>query len=178
MVWFTWIATNGRHTIQYLHRKSLHNKPTVHLAYDESLHVLREFLAFAAKNPVEDIQEFCRQRVPSPPWTRTEGVDIPDQYLASAATVIIESLGPKGIDAVGGKDWWQWRGPAGNLQGEWIEVRGEYNQRKKVGEAHYAGQNRVVLYMHGGAYFFGSVETHRYQIQRHARKLQARMFTR
>ena len=35
---------------------------------------------------------------------------------------------------------------------------------------------RVLLYFHGGAHFFSSLETHRYQIQRHARKLNARAF--
>ncbi|KAI6867650.1 alpha/beta-hydrolase, partial [Hortaea werneckii] len=34
---------------------------------------------------------------------------------------------------------------------------------------------RVILYVHGGAYYFGSVDEHRYQIQRHARKLKARV---
>ena len=34
---------------------------------------------------------------------------------------------------------------------------------------------RCMLYVHGGAYFFGSVDEHRYQLQRHARKLQARL---
>ena len=33
-----------------------------------------------------------------------------------------------------------------------------------------------MLYVHGGAFFFGSVDEHRYQMQRHARKLQARVF--
>lgn len=37
---------------------------------------------------------------------------------------------------------------------------------------------RVMLYVHGGAYFFGSVDEHRYQMQRHARKLKARVFAR
>ena len=32
-----------------------------------------------------------------------------------------------------------------------------------------------MLYVHGGAYFFGSVDEHRYQMQRHARKLRARV---
>lgn len=32
-----------------------------------------------------------------------------------------------------------------------------------------------MLYTHGGAYFFGSVDEHRYQLQRHARKLLARV---
>lgn len=37
---------------------------------------------------------------------------------------------------------------------------------------------RVMLYVHGGAYFFGSVDEHRYQLQRHARKLGARVLAR
>lgn len=109
---------------------------------------------------------------------RNETAKIPEEYLASAVKALITQLGPKGIEAVGGKEWWQWRGPAEYLRGEWIEMRSDHNQKKKVGEGHYAGQNRVVLYLHGGAYFFGSIETHRYQIQRHARKLKARIFTR
>lgn len=36
--------------------------------------------------------------------------------------------------------------------------------------------DKVILYIHGGAYHFSSIETHRYQIQRHARKLGARAF--
>ena len=35
---------------------------------------------------------------------------------------------------------------------------------------------RTLLYVHGGAYFFNSVGTERYQIQRHARKLNCRAF--
>lgn len=35
---------------------------------------------------------------------------------------------------------------------------------------------RCMLYVHGGAYYFGSVDEHRYQMQRHARKLEARVF--
>ncbi|WWC93021.1 uncharacterized protein L201_007985 [Kwoniella dendrophila CBS 6074] len=37
--------------------------------------------------------------------------------------------------------------------------------------------DRVILYIHGGAFFFSSLETHRYQIQRHARKAGARAFS-
>ena len=37
---------------------------------------------------------------------------------------------------------------------------------------------RVMVYIHGGAYFFGSVDEHRYQMQRHARKLEARVLAR
>ncbi|KAK1923735.1 hypothetical protein DB88DRAFT_511274 [Papiliotrema laurentii] len=36
--------------------------------------------------------------------------------------------------------------------------------------------DRVILYIHGGAFFFSSLDTHRYQVQRHARKAGARAF--
>lgn len=52
-------------------------------------------------------------------------------------------------------------------------MRGDYQERKKRtggGE----GREKVMMYVHGGAYYFGSVDEHRYQIQRHARKLKAR----
>jgi acetyl esterase/lipase len=51
-------------------------------------------------------------------------------------------------------------------------MRADYNERKKTGDP----GRRVMLYVHGGAYFFGSVDEHRYQLQRHARKLKARVF--
>ena len=50
-------------------------------------------------------------------------------------------------------------------------MRKDYNERKTTGDK---GQ-RIMLYIHGGAYFFGAVDEHRYQIQRHARKLRARV---
>lgn len=56
------------------------------------------------------------------------------------------------------------------LKAEWVEMKSDYHERKKNADA----GNRVMLYVHGGAYFFGSVDEHRYQIQRHARKLKAR----
>ena len=51
-------------------------------------------------------------------------------------------------------------------------MRGDYNARKKNNDR----SRRVMLYVHGGGYFFGSVDEHRYQMQRHARKLRARVF--
>lgn len=53
-------------------------------------------------------------------------------------------------------------------------MKSDYRARKQA-NAHC---KRVMLYVHGGAYFFGSLETHRYQMQRHARKLKARVFAR
>ncbi|KAJ5651427.1 uncharacterized protein N7484_005150 [Penicillium longicatenatum] len=162
------------HTLisHYLHRKSHHNKPTVHLTYDEGIQVIRQFLYYASKHPVEDIQAFTRQAVPSPHWVRTETVTIPNEHLSVAAEVLCKQLGPKGILRVGGQKWWQWRGPSEDLKGEWVEMRSHYNESKKNEER----CNRIMLYVHGGAYFFGSVDTHRYMLQRHARKLKGRVF--
>ena len=139
---------------------------------------MREFLAFASKHPVEDLQEFSRQWVPSPHWVKTDAAIIPGEFLASAAMTLTDQLGPNGVKKVGGKEWWKWRGPAEELKGEWIEMRSDYNERKKVSEKQYAGRNRIILYIHGGAYYFASVDTHRYQMQRHARKLRGRLFAR
>ncbi|KAB8268957.1 hypothetical protein BDV30DRAFT_251785 [Aspergillus minisclerotigenes] len=164
----------------YLHRKSLHNKPSVHIEYDEGVRIFREFLAYSAKHSVEDLQSFTSQRVPSPHWVRTETVTIPTQYLSSAATALIDQLGPKGLSQVGGKEWWQWRGPVDELQGEWVEMRSDYNERTRARKIHgiHPSQKRIMFYIHGGAYYFGSLETHRYQMQRHARKLKGRVFAR
>ena len=96
---------------------------------------------------------------------------IPTDQITRAAEILIEQLGQKGVDQIGGKLWWQWRRDDEDLQAEWIEMRSHYNHREK----HNEPSKRVMLYVHGGAYFFGSVGEHRYQLQRHARKLQARL---
>ncbi|KAI1758072.1 alpha/beta-hydrolase [Xylaria castorea] len=89
-----------------------------------------------------------------------------------SANALQEQLGPEGIRKVGGENWWQWRRPESPLKAEWIEMRSDYNQRTKSGDP----GKRVMLYVHGGGYYFGSVDEHRYQMQRHARKLKARVF--
>lgn len=99
-------------------------------------------------------------------------VEIPNGQLARAADYIEAQLGPEGIEQVGGKTWWQWRRDNKAFKAEWIEMRKDHDDRKK--STNLKGQ-RIMLYVHGGAYFFGSVDEHRYQMQRHARKLKARV---
>ena len=101
-------------------------------------------------------------------------VVISPEFLVQASRLIIAELGPSGISRVGGEKWWQWRDEKAAFTGEWIETRTDYNNRRNLG----VRPRRVVLYIHGGAYYFGSVDTHRYQLQRHARKLKARVFAR
>jgi acetyl esterase/lipase len=95
---------------------------------------------------------------------------VPGQEIDRAATLLCKQLGPNGIRLVGGSNWWRWRQPHCPLKAEWIEMRSDYHMRKR----NETPGNRVMLYIHGGAYYFGSVDEHRYQIQRHARKLGAR----
>ncbi|GAB7337844.1 hypothetical protein MBLNU457_4240t2 [Dothideomycetes sp. NU457] len=156
----------------YMHRKPLRGKPTAHISYDEGLHLIRQFLEYASSHTVDDVQAFTAQWVPTPRWVKVDDLDIPAKYLSKAADIINAQLGPSGIERVGGLKWWQWRIGEPTLQAEWIEMRKDYNARKARGDN--MGQ-RIFLYIHGGAYFFGGVDEHRYQIQRHARKLQARV---
>ncbi|OTA92788.1 hypothetical protein M434DRAFT_396216 [Hypoxylon sp. CO27-5] len=156
----------------YLNRKPLRERPTAHLSYDEGLHLIRSFLEFASHHTVEDLQAFTSQWVPHPQWVKVDRVEVPETQLVEAANVLQEQLGPDGIKKVGGRNWWQWRKPRSPLKAEWIEMKADYHERKKTGDP----GKRVMLYVHGGAYYFGSVDEHRYQMQRHARKLKARVF--
>lgn len=155
---------------QYLNRKPLHNKPTAHISYHEGLRLIRKFLDYASQHSVEDVQAFTGQWVPSPTWVKLDEFAIPEVNLEKSATLIQAQLGHRGLDQVGGKTWWQWRRPEIPLKAEWIEMRQDYNDRQAAGQE----TERIILYVHGGAYYFGSVDEHRYQMQRHARKLKAR----
>ncbi|ODA82401.1 hypothetical protein RJ55_00908 [Drechmeria coniospora] len=156
----------------YLHRKHFREQPTAHLSYDQGLHLIRSFLEFASHHTVEELQAFTSQSVPCPQWVKADEAVVSDEQLTRSADLLQAHLGPDGIRQVGGKGWWQWRKPKSSLQAEWIEMRSDANERKKTGDA----GKRVMMYIHGGAYFFGSVDEHRYQMQRHARKLKARVF--
>lgn len=158
--------------LQYTKRKPRRQKPTAHISYDEGLHLIRSFLNHASHHTVEELQAFTSQWVPHPRWVKVDSVTIPDDHVTKAADVLIQQLGHNGINHVGGSKWWQWRRKGGELKAEWIEMRGDCNARKMNNDR----GRRVMLYVHGGAYFFGSVDEHRYQMQRHARKLRARVF--
>ena len=112
--------------------------------------------------------------MPNPRWVKVDEVKIPQEQISKAAKALQEQLGHKGIQKVGGETWWLWRRDNADLKAEWIEMRAHYTERKKKAEK----SKRVMLYVHGGAYFFGSVDEHRYQMQRHARKLKAKVFAR
>ncbi|ROT36596.1 alpha/beta-hydrolase [Sodiomyces alkalinus F11] len=155
----------------YLNRKALEQKPTASISYHEGLQLIRSFLQFASYHTVEELQSFTSQWVPHPQWVRVKDVIIPKSQLDEAASLLQAQLGQDGIQKVGGHNWWQWRQSENPLKAEWIEMRSDYLERKGSGQS----CRRVMLYVHGGAYYFGSVGEHRYQMQRHARKLRARV---
>ncbi|EUC27027.1 hypothetical protein COCCADRAFT_10254 [Bipolaris zeicola 26-R-13] len=156
----------------YLNRRPLSQKPTAHISYHEGLELIRRFLHYASLHTVDELQAFTSQWVPVPRWVHVNEVEISSRLLQRSAELISAQLGPKGIRAVGGEQWWQWRREGTTLKAEWIEMRKDYEARKQL--AIHKG-DRIMLYVHGGAYFFGSVDEHRYQMQRHARKLKARV---
>lgn len=157
---------------QYLNRKPLKGKPTAHVSYHEGLRLIRQFLAYASQHTVEDVQAFTGQWVPTPTWVKLDEVTISDAHLKRSAELVKAQLGPAGLAKVGGQEWWQWRRPEIALKGEWIEMYQDHSERLAADNK----SDRVILYVHGGAYYFGSVDEHRYQMQRHARKLKARLF--
>ena len=117
--------------------------------------------------------------VPSPTWVRKQTVTIPFQGCIDKAELLLEqqlqSYGPLSAQRIGGMQWWKVRGR--ELEGEWIEMKKDYVKRKASTPEVQKDQERVMLYVHGGAYFFSSLDTHRYQVQRHARKLGGRAFS-
>ncbi|PGH33884.1 hypothetical protein GX50_03284 [[Emmonsia] crescens] len=158
----------------YTNRKAHRSKPTARISYHEGLHIIRQFLFYSSLHTVESLQTFTSQSVPNPRWVKVDTVIIPEDHLATAADLLIIQLGAEGLSQVGGNKWWKWRGKRSSLQGEWVEMQRDFVDRQRQG----VRSNRVMLYIHGGAYYFGSLNSHRYQIQRHARKLKARVFSR
>ncbi|KAF2167737.1 hypothetical protein M409DRAFT_65847 [Zasmidium cellare ATCC 36951] len=155
----------------YLNRRPLKQKPTAHISYHEGLRLIRQFLDYSSKHSIEDLQAFTSQWVPAPTWVRLQDCEVPPQFLQRSANVLRKQLGSNGLEKVGGSKWWTWRRSESPLHAEWIEMKKDYNERKRAGTK----CDRVILYIHGGAYYFGSVDEHRYQMQRHARKLKARL---
>ncbi|CUS07576.1 unnamed protein product [Tuber aestivum] len=150
--------------------KLLENTPKASLSYHEGVELIRKFLIHASQHTVEQLQAFTAQYVPHPIWVHTEDESIPAEFLERSAAHVVEQLGTDGVERVGGKQWWKWTPK--KLTAEWIEMRKDWWTRTRHPEI----LPRTMFYVHGGGYFFGSVDEHRYQLQRHARKLKARVF--
>ncbi|KAA1466694.1 alpha/beta-hydrolase [Dentipellis sp. KUC8613] len=156
------------------------------LVFDEAFHIVKSFIELGTQNTIESLQSFTNTHIPSPFWALVVSVLVPFSSCNRAADVLVEWFGPEDlIKIVGGERWWQVRGLDG-VEGEWIAERkylnnDELDKERKFkdncdGISRMEKLETVMLYVHGGGYFWGSINTHRYQIIRYARKFRGRAF--
>ncbi|EGO27799.1 hypothetical protein SERLADRAFT_435565 [Serpula lacrymans var. lacrymans S7.9] len=175
--------------------------------FDEAFNIVKAFILMGTKNTVESLQAFTNTHVPASPWAAVCPVRIPFYSCNRAADILIDWFGPEDLKLiVGGEKWWQVRGLDG-IDGEWIAEKGQLSDEKfninstqKLTDSQKEIKRMeqletVMLYVHGGGYFWGSIsnlnnylyqrylnllfppaDTHRYQILRYARKAKGRAF--
>ncbi|TFK22340.1 lipase/esterase [Coprinopsis marcescibilis] len=136
---------------------------------------------------VSYLRRSTNTHIPSPYWAAVSPVCIPLTTCNESADVLIKWFGPQELKyVVGGERWWQVRGLNG-LDGEWIAEREHLDQTEDVAKGRKLRSQdedilrmekleSVMLYIHGGGYFWGSLNTHRFQILRYARKFKGRAF--
>ncbi|KIK67942.1 hypothetical protein GYMLUDRAFT_36749 [Collybiopsis luxurians FD-317 M1] len=156
--------------------------------FDEAFNIVKAFIELGIYNTIESLQSFTNTHVPAPYWSAIAPVRVPLSVCNDAADVLINWFGPEEIiRVVGGKRWWQVRGLDG-LDCEWITEK-EYlsnepvnlENGKKLSQTdetllRMEHLGTVMLYVHGGGFSWGSINTHRYQIIRYARKIRGRAF--
>ncbi|EGO02176.1 hypothetical protein SERLA73DRAFT_49053 [Serpula lacrymans var. lacrymans S7.3] len=148
--------------------------------FDEAFNIVKAFILMGTKNTVESLQAFTNTHVPASPWAAVCPVRIPFYSCNRAADILIDWFGPEDLKLiVGGEKWWQVRGLDG-IDGEWIAEKGQLSDEKfninstqKLTDSQKEIKRMeqletVMLYVHGGGYFWGSINTHRYQILRYA----------
>ncbi|KAG6813290.1 hypothetical protein H0H92_012445 [Tricholoma furcatifolium] len=165
---------------------------------------LQSFLRLASFHTVEDVQGFANTRIPSPPSFHVVRLLVPMSSCDEAAKVLVTAFGGEEVAkrVVGGVKWWQVRGISG-VDAQWITAKKDWEsakRRQKMNEKaketeqpdkdpeelqgeksadngcyeKHMDEMRCILYCHGGGYYFGSVDQER--IQRHARKINGRVF--
>nr|GAT56166.1 predicted protein [Mycena chlorophos] len=169
------------------------------LLYRETFAIVKAFLEAASYHTVEDVQAFANTRTPTPPWVQMVRTLVPMSCCDEAAQILIQALGGEDMarKVVGGCKWWQVRSVRG-IDAQWIAAKKDWQEAKRrhkqnqqqqpsptptpdasadsdVYEPHL-DQMRCILYSHGGGYYFGSVDQERYSLQRHARKINGRVF--
>ncbi|TFK43713.1 lipase/esterase [Crucibulum laeve] len=160
--------------------------PQDDIFFDEAFHIVKAFIELGTKNTIESLQAFTNTHVPAPYWTAVSPVCIPLTCCNRAADVLIDWFGPEELKhVVGGERWWQVRGLDG-VDGEWITQKNLLDNTTPITSQNIPESdqnilrmeklNTVMLYVHGGGYFWGSINTHRYQLIRYARKIKGRVF--
>ncbi|KAF8969460.1 hypothetical protein BDZ97DRAFT_1653726 [Flammula alnicola] len=185
----TFLAHSKKKAKRLRASKDEHEVPQDDIFFDEAFHIVKAFIEMGTKNTIESLQAFTNTHVPAPYWAAVSPVTIPLSSCNAAADVLIEWFGPQELKhVVGGERWWQVRGLNG-IDGEWIaeledidseiEVKVQDGKKLNTEEANILRMeklDKVMLYVHGGGYFWGSVNTHRYQILHYAHKFKGRAF--
>ncbi|RXW24937.1 hypothetical protein EST38_g897 [Candolleomyces aberdarensis] len=173
------------------------------ILFDEAFNIVKSFLNTASWHTVEDLQAFSNTRTPSPPWVKVVRTLVPMTSCDQAANYLVEVLGGEEFcrKLIGGIKWWQVRGVNG-VDGQWIVARKDWKEAQRRHKRCDPAQSpprengtatpqaveeeatynedmdamRCILFLHGGGYYFGSVDQERYSIQRLARKINGRVF--
>src|SRR6266498_919791 len=139
--------------------------------WDLKLHLcvtmLRGFLQRGKHKTIKKHQKFlAKSHIPSPPSISIKKTFIPETCRSQAEDIMAGLLSGQ-EEKVG----WRWKEDPmkqNPIKGEWVEAK----NRKKITAA-----DRVILYIHGGAYFMGSAAQHRFLIQKIAKTGAARAFS-
>lgn len=157
----------------YFNRGKIKDHPALKssLSYHLGLEVVRKFLSTISQHRVEEVQKFTTSALPTPSWISRKVLEIPEEFLNKAAASIKDALGEEDLQKqIGGEYWWQYR--VENLVCEWVEAKSRLRRRRKAG----IEGGRTLFYVHGGSYCMLSVDMERVQVQRWARKMDARAF--
>ncbi|TFK23134.1 alpha/beta-hydrolase [Coprinopsis marcescibilis] len=185
----------AKHYLERLKRNGEVDEPKLrqdNILYDEAFSIVKAFLNASTCHTIEDLQAFANTRTPSPPWVHVVRTLVPMSSCDQAALHLIKALGGEEMcrRVVGGVKWWQVRGING-VDAQWIAARKDWQEAKRrhkqKGDTYSASDEdlpynkdmdamRCILYLHGGGYYFGSVDQERYSIQRLARKINGRVF--
>ncbi|CAG8633035.1 8625_t:CDS:2 [Cetraspora pellucida] len=138
--------------------------------WDLRLHLavsmLRSILRRSKHKTIEKQQKFlAKAHIPSSPSTLVKKAIVPETCRSQAEDIMAGLLSGQ-EEKVG----WRWKDDPMKqtpLKGEWVESK----TRKKMTDA-----DRVILYIHGGAYILGSPAEHRFLIQKVAKESAARAF--
>jgi acetyl esterase/lipase len=166
------------------------------LLYDQTFTLVKAFMKAVSLHTVEEVQSFANAHTPATPWVYMLKTLVPKSCCDDAAVILIKVLGGRESTKriVGGTRWWQVRGIDG-VDAQWLAAKKDLREARKRYEKAKStpvpGSEAVeepacyekdmdampcILYLHGGGYYFGSVDVERYSIQRHARKISGRVF--
>lgn len=183
------LYAHGKRKTKKLKDGDEQQEATDDIFFDEAFHIVKSFILLGTENTVESLQAFTNSHVPAPPWTAVAPVHIPLQSCNQAADLLIQWFGPEDLKrVVGGEKWWQVCGLNG-IDAEWIAEKSHLRPASVHIDAgrKYSEEEKLVLsmeqlettmlYVHGGGYYWGSINTHRYQIIKYAHKIRGRAFS-